>query len=70
MILTVSDWYSDEVCKIGQGAACCRYLVAGPTGLECMKVRPEDQAVIDADWGKEKTAQGDNCSGYDANEQP
>lgn len=27
----------EEVCKIGQGNDCCRYLVVGPNGFECAK---------------------------------
>jgi hypothetical protein len=31
-----------NVCKIGQGAACCRYLMAGPGGFECAKIAPAE----------------------------
>lgn len=54
-----------KVCKIGQGADCCKYLVMGK-GFECMKFDPANKKVIDDNW---KTtphiAQGDNCDGLE-----
>lgn len=56
--------YIKLVCKIGQGGACCKYLVAGPKGFECMKVVPADKALIDRNWATTgHVAQGDNCDG-------
>jgi len=56
-----------NVCRIGQGAACCRYLVAGLLGLECMKDDPADKKVVDDSWATtEHIAQGDNCEGKNA----
>ena len=53
-----------EVCKIGQRADCCKYLVAGAKGFECMKTNPANKAVIDRAWEQdEHVAQGDNCEG-------
>ena len=54
-----------NVCKIGQGADCCKYLVAGGKGFECAKHDPSDKAVIDANWSESNVAQGDNCDGKD-----
>ena len=52
------------VCKIGQGADCCKYLVMSPNGFECSKFKPEDKAVIDKAWESgHHVAQGDNCGG-------
>lgn len=60
----ISKERATEVCKIGQGAECCRYLFAGPAGLECGKLNKEMKAFADH---KVKTgqfsAQGDNCEG-------
>jgi hypothetical protein len=36
-----------EVCKIGQGADCCKYLVMGTKGFECMRVDPANKKVVD-----------------------
>lgn len=53
-----------NVCKIGQGSLCCKYLVVGGAGFECMKASPGNKAVIDKAWAKsEQVAQGDNCAG-------
>lgn len=55
--------YQREVCKIGQGAACCRYLTAGAGGFECAK-RGSLSLRLEIDSRVERmTAQGDNCDG-------
>jgi hypothetical protein len=53
-----------NVCKIGQGNDCCRYLAMGSGGFECLKMhliirldldkRVENQTIV---------ARGDNCEG-------
>ena len=53
-----------NVCKLGQGSKCCRYLVAGMEGLECGKLQDGlrkiiDQRVADGQF----MAIGDNCEG-------
>ena len=54
-----------EVCKLGKGAECCKYLVAGASGLECIKETPQYKRILDENWGKHlHTSQGDNCEGY------
>lgn len=58
--------YMKEVCKIGQGADCCRYLGAGTTGLECLKVNLVFKAAVDKSWATtDHVAQGDNCEGQE-----
>lgn len=53
-----------DICKIGQGSNCCKYLVAGEKGFECMKINPANKKVIDDNWAHNKhVAQGDNCDG-------
>lgn len=49
------------VCKIGQGAACCRYLTCGAGGFECGKLNGLKQA-IDIRVAT-MTAKSDNCEG-------
>lgn len=47
-----------NVCKIGQGHACCRYLLMGPKGWECAKFLPQDknvQTLADKLAGKTET---------------
>lgn len=53
-----------NVCKIGQGADCCKYLVAGGKGFECMKTELANKKAIDDNWfWFPHVAQGDNCEG-------
>lgn len=53
-----------DVCKIGQGSNCCRYLMMAPNGWECGKLDPRAKSVLDnkvssGGW----TSKGDNCEG-------
>lgn len=58
--------YLQEICKIGQGAACCRYVVAGADGITCAKLT-EVKATIDKRVADGLfTATSDNCEGKDA----
>lgn len=53
-----------EVCKIGQGTLCCRYLMATPEGFECGKLNEDIKALMDAKvFGDLTIAVGDNCKG-------
>lgn len=59
--------YLKNVCKIGQGADCCRYIVAGVGGITCAKLT-EMKVVIDRRVEEGRfTAQGDNCEGKNEN---
>lgn len=52
-----------NVCKIGQGNDCCRYLVLGGNGFECAK-HTELATLLDTRVKDNTiTAQGDNCEG-------
>ena len=52
-----------NVCKIGQGNACCRYMVLGAMGFECVK-NTDLKPYIDSRVAMETmVAQGDNCEG-------
>lgn len=57
----VDDEHTMKVCKIGQGAACCRYLTMSPSGWSCEKLSMAG-TVIDRRVEK-MTAQADNCEG-------
>ena len=51
-----------EVCKMGQGKDCCRYMVVDPdVGIACAK-HSELSVTIDHQVDK-MVAQGDNCEG-------
>lgn len=56
-----TDEHRASVCKIGQRAACCRYLTMGPDGWDCEK-QTSLRHVLDARVAQ-MTAQGDNCEG-------
>ena len=53
-----------NICKVGQGLNCCRYLIVAPQGFECTKyttLRAElDFRVATGTI----SAQSDNCDGY------
>lgn len=50
-------------CKIGQGAECCRYLVCGAKGFECVK-HTEMRTYLDNRVATQTmNARGDNCEG-------
>jgi hypothetical protein len=52
-----------NICKAGQGNACCRYLVIGPMGFECVK-STDLKDYLDARVAMETmVARGDNCEG-------
>lgn len=55
------DEHVKNVCKIGQGAECCKYLLLGSGGFECGKLTAKE--TIDKLWNSTKNAQGDNCEG-------
>lgn len=52
------------VCKIGGGADCCRFIVAGASGIGCAKHEPELAFQINrrVAFGS-FVAIGDNCEG-------
>lgn len=54
----------DDICKIGQGSDCCRYLGAGANGFECFKHQAELRERVDflAAVGR-MHATSDNCEG-------
>ena len=56
--------YIMNVCKIGQGAECCKYLLLDPKGFSCAKPDPNWKRIVDENWAtNEHVAQGDNCMG-------
>lgn len=56
-----TDEHRASVCRIGQGAACCRYLTVGAEGWACEK-RTSMRHGIDH-RAPEMISQGDNCDG-------
>lgn len=62
----MSATYLSEVCKVGKGAACCRYVACSSDGWQCLKVLPDMKAKIDA-IAFRMGAIGDNCDGRAGN---
>ena len=60
MILT--DRQVTEICKIGMGKECCRYLGIGK-GFECLKSTSLAKLLDDRVKAGTMYAQGDNCDG-------
>lgn len=57
--------YVKNTCRIGQGAACCRFLAIDPlTGFDCLKMTARGRAMI-AQRQPHMTAQADNCEGIE-----
>jgi len=60
----LSDKQASEVCGLGKGGKCCRYLGMGQGGWRCLK-HSEFRATIDARFAAgQMAAQGDNCDGF------
>ena len=57
----MDDKILKDICKMGQGADCCRYITVGPDGFECAKGTTL-QATLDQRVGI-MVAKGDNCDG-------
>lgn len=59
----VTDEHAKDVCKVGQGADCCRYIGMGPKGWSCLKhsnMKPFLDGRVAAGT---MNARGDNCEG-------
>lgn len=58
--------YAKEICKMGQGQECCRYLTMHPDGFSCEK-HGELRKYLDCRViAGTITSRGDNCEGKDA----
>ena len=54
---------ADTVCKMGQGAACCRYLSIGASGWSCLK-HSDMKDYLDMRVARDAlTSKADNCEG-------
>lgn len=55
--------WAKEVCRMGQGHDCCRYLTMGPDGWSCQK-HGQFTALLDSRaLAREMVARADNCEG-------
>jgi hypothetical protein len=60
--MKISNEHLKEVCKIGQGKACCRYIGLSD-GWACLKHSSLKDTLDARVRSKTMTAQGDNCEG-------
>lgn len=59
----ITDQHAQDVCKVGMGVFCCRYLSMGPQGWSCQK-HGSLRAHLDQRVATETMhARGDNCEG-------
>ena len=58
---TISDERLKNICKINQGANCCRYISCSKDGFECEK-NSAMKNIIDSNINN-MVAKGDNCKG-------
>ena len=54
--------YVKRICKLGQGAACCSYLVCGKQ-FECAKSTVLEETIESRRANGKMIAMGDNCQG-------
>ena len=57
----IDDKMMVDVCKVGQGSECCRYITAGAEGIQCEKGTAFG-TIIDGRVAN-MVAQSDNCEG-------
>jgi hypothetical protein len=60
-----TTWATD-VCKIGHGHTCCRFLTMHPDGWSCEKHSPLADLLTQRALAGEMNARGDNCPGKDS----
>ena len=64
-VTSMTDEKLKQVCRVGQGKECCRYVGLGGSGFCCLKLVPSAKAQLDFRVLalEDITAQGDNCEG-------
>lgn len=58
-----TDAEARELCKMGRGTDCCRYLTVGPKGWSCAKLTGLRHYIDGRAEAQTMTARGDNCLG-------
>lgn len=64
MIVEMPREHWENVCKIGQGADCCKYMVVGGDGFGCAKDKGNEGFKHAIDSRTDMNAKGDNCEGW------
>ncbi len=63
MAVTITEETLKNICKIGQGENCCRYLLCGQNGFECGKHTNLKTTLDNRVNSNLMVAKGDNCEG-------
>lgn len=63
-MIPIPKEYASKTCKMGQGAACCRYLAADRFGFCCLKGTEVADELDRRARAKTMHAQSDNCEGW------
>lgn len=62
--MIIPDDHLEGVCRRGQGAATCAFIIMVPgSGFECAKGTPFEAVLRQRRDAGQLTAQGDNCPG-------
>src|SRR5262245_18136903 len=61
-----TDFHTRTVCRIGQGADCCRYLTMSPGGWSCQKLTGLKAELDRRVAAGTMVARGNNCPGLGA----
>ena len=61
---TIAANHVDGVCKLGQGEACCAFLMMGPDGFTCSKGTEVEATIRQRLQLGTMGAKGDNCEGW------
>jgi hypothetical protein len=61
--MKIPEKHVKEICKIGQGNECCRYITVGPKGFMCVKYTSIGRYLDSRVEANDMVAQGDNCDG-------
>ncbi len=60
----IPENYIRETCKLGQGEACCAFLMMGQDGMECAKETGAEGLIRKRLDAGTMNAKGDNCEGW------
>lgn len=61
----ISDLHVKTMCRPGEGAETCAFLLAGPDGLECAKGTGIEAMLRKRVEAETIIARGDNCPGWE-----
>ena len=62
--MSLKNEHVSEVCCLGKGERCCRYLGMGSDGWQCLKHTGFRAAVDERFAAGQMAAKGDNCEGF------